>query len=271
MRMNKHGVIGLVIICAACYASHWRGAFIPAVALLVILYGAALLIISITGETGKESDAEPGEETAAEAADRIATEKHETQLEAVALHGSFALGMAILLLGFKGQPLISLAMVPLAFIVAHCLTWTTCAPNADRINVNWVNLTALVPIATLMAVTASQKWNPIWYFYAALACYCWLLFRNSNSEPGPVRDRALVSIYLALVSYSLGLLVNINNTVIPHWLNGTAFTYHLMLRIIFLIGCAIAGLAIPFFLVSVRETSAGDATAGSAVPPQTGP
>jgi hypothetical protein len=82
------------------------------------------------------------------------------------------------------------------------------------------------------------------------ACY-----KNSDSEPGPMRDRARISIYLSLVLFSLGLLVNISNTAEPHWLHGTAFTYHIALRITLLIGCAIAGLAIPFFILSVRETS----------------
>jgi hypothetical protein len=238
MRMNWYGAIELVIICAACTVLKLRGAFIPAIVLLVVLYGGTLLIISITAEPASQG----------------AIERQGAKLEALALHGSFALGLATLLLEFKGQPLISLAMVPLAFIVAHCFTWTTWTPTGCGIELNRLNLIAIAPAVLLVSITACQKWNPIWYLYAALACYCWLLYRNSDPEPGPVRDRARISIYSSLVLFSLGLLVNINNTVMPHWLHGTAFTYHITLRIIFLIGCAIAGLVIPFLIVSVRET-----------------
>jgi hypothetical protein len=242
MKLNKHGIFGLcAMICVAVIAYTRKGSFIPVMTILIVLYGAALLAMTAAGP--KNPSRAPTER---------GSDRNAVQINIISLHTAFALILLTFFIGLRNQPLINLALAPLALFVTYCFAQLVLTPTTEGIELNPSMLVAIIPVAVLVSVTVLEKWNPIWYFYAALTCYCFVLGAYSDDQEH-IDFRVQLGIYSALIFFSLGLLfINVNEVGKPHWMH-SAYGYHVELRILVLIGCAIAGFAIPYLLLAAKE------------------
>jgi hypothetical protein len=72
-------------------------------------------------------------------------------------------------------------------------------------------------------------------------------------RPDATNDRFQLGIYSSLVCIGLGLLIDVNSTAKPHWMPDGPLFYHIVLRIILFIGCAVVGLVLPLLLLTGRD------------------
>jgi hypothetical protein len=234
MRLNRDGILGLAIMTTMVMVSvSRRGAFIAVIVPLVIIYGISLLAATVSAESQGNSRAH-------------------SKIEMIALHISFALIVSTFFLELKHQPFINLVLAPLALLAGHCFAWTALTPVDTEVEVSWSILSAVIPVVVLVSVMVAKDWGPIWYFYAALVCYSLALLGIEVPSRETAIGRYQLGIFLALTFFSLGLLIDVNSMNEPRWIHGTAFTYHLILRTLILVGCVISGLVLPYFLLTPR-------------------
>jgi len=263
MRFNTHGVIGLAAtIGMIIVALSRKGWYIPTIIGLIIVYGTVLLIFSHETESGRfQSTAGPGRNY----------DNYSAQIRIIALHVAFALVLATFFLGLHYQPGINLGLAPLAVLVSDCLVGMALIATPEGIEPNTRMLWAIFPVIALLAMAAFKKWDPLWYIYLALVYYCWLLIAHCMEEyrpwsawrnwpgtllrvrPKATNDRFQLGIYASLVFISLGLLIDVNSAAKPHWMHGGPLFYHILLRIILFIGCAVVGLVLPLLLLTGRD------------------
>jgi hypothetical protein len=281
MRFNTHGIIGLFAITGmAAVALSRRGSYIPAVVLLIVLYGTVLLKASIATETESRL---PSSHFYPEPRGRVIGLAH-TWL--IALHVAFMLTLGTFLLGLQNAPFVNLGLTPLAVLVSFCLVGLTLTATAEGVRLNARMVGAVIPVVVLISVAAFVNWGPLWYPHVALALYCYLLILRTekshpwkghrpraatvrpriegallfHSPPQAMNDRKQLGIYSSLVLVSMGLLIDVTDIRAPNWwawlfaFNGSHdASYQTALRIFVFLGCEIIGLVIPFLLLSEQK------------------
>jgi hypothetical protein len=239
MRINLHGLIGLAAIVGLVTIAVSRGgSYIPWGATLIVIYGAALLILVEELKGINVSDRWEAPKAGA------------VSIHLIALHISAAVLVVSFFLGLPNEPAILLFLTPLVAILIFALVGFILSATYEGIRFDAPRSVAVVPPLVLVSMAVAQGWNPIWYPGAALLAYSGLLRMRASRQREAMFDRAELGAYCALVLASLGLLIDVSHSRVPSGLsNATKDVYVFLLQACIFVGSGVAGWVLPFLLL----------------------
>lgn len=281
MKLNWHGVVGLLAICAMIGIAFFNGGwYIVFGAVVIIAYGALVIIVSPTASVQPPSIGPPrrslpsATESDRHVDHRYATTRAAADIWLIALHAGFLLAIVTLLLDIPYKPFINIPLIPLVLLISYTLVGLNLIPAENgpewRSNMSF----SLAPALLFVGIAFARSWTPFLYVILGVIVYCvallmrleafptlktygpdrsnynlpWPLFTHSWSEDSVhLTGLAPVRIYLVMILLAVGLLINVASFDAPgSW---PADLFHNTVWLCIFASAIIIGYALPSLLI----------------------